>query len=146
METIDQEKVNDYMVDQSITSSVKEEERSDAPYMETEMDLRAHLLDLKARSINPDMNMSDLVLSTITDAKRITQLLWYLNFQVDCHEAGMPESARFCADKILTNLNFHRSINGAQQQLLITRANIKRVELGKTDDGAFKNVRDKLRR
>lgn len=140
------EEVNQFRVGQAIDQSQKDLQTEDnEPYVETDMELKSLLLSLKANSINPLFNKTDLVLGTIKDQQQIKFLRWYLNVGIALYEAGMKESAKYCADIVLTMLNFNRSESGMQQQFLITRVKKQQLDLAQERQrGMIGKVSDRI--
>jgi len=145
---INEEDINSFATEKALIGAV-EDNNSTSPsqqmsYLEDELALKRVILTLQASELNPDLNKPDLVLGTIKDLKKIKELDRYLQFQIDCTEAGLPESSKFCANVVLSNLNFRRSEDGEQQKLLITRVRSQQVSLNKQRDTFGDKVKGKL--
>jgi len=148
VETPTGEELNRYRVGQAVEEAQENLDKDEDPYLENELDLKSFLIDLKAKKINPLLNVPDLVLGTIKDPVKIKELEWNIEFSIECFEAGLGDSAKLLADKALTILNFRRSEGGSQQQFLITRSLIKgqHLEISKEKSKPFETFKNKIMR
>ena len=111
-------------------------------YIESDLQLKSSiLLNPRAKDFNP-INVSDLILGTISDKKKIIQLEYWLEMQITMLEAGMTETAKYYANLVLTTLNFRRSENGMQQQFIISRINKSKLELQPEKQGAKDKIKE----
>lgn len=132
------EEQNDYRVAQAFEYSQRDllnEEVTEREELEGDMDLKAMLLDPQAKSLFPLLNKPDLLISYIPkgDKKQITRLRYYIDLAVDLYSNGFVEPARLLATRILSNMNFNRSLDGFQQTSLITRVKASQLNLTKDD-------------
>jgi hypothetical protein len=139
------EEVIKYQAEQAITEAVRDQqdESSQPPIFENEGEIKAFLLDLKAKAFNP-VNIPDLVLGTIKDKHKIRELEYFLNLGITMHQAGCNETANYCFDKVLTNLNFRRSEEGAQQKYIISRIKAQNLSFNEPDLRESTKIKKKI--
>src|SRR6056297_2712413 len=133
---IDQDQVNEFRTAETIEHAQKEllsddEQVTQREDIEDDMQLKAILLDPQAKLLFSYLNKPDLLLSYIpkNDTRTLTQIRYDINLATDLFMTGFLKPAKLLATRILTNLNLNRSIDGFQQQSLITRVKAQRLDM-----------------
>jgi len=141
MEQPNAEQVNNFRIAEVIEAESKdlnqdtqETERED---LEDDMQLKAMLLDPQAKKLFSFLNKPDLLLSYVDpkDKKLIESIRYDITLACDLFKLGFPSPAELLATRILSQLNFNRSLGGFQQQTLITRAKQTQIQLSKENSG-----------
>lgn len=144
------EEQNDFQVAKAFEHSnreLNEEDVTEREELEGDMDLKALLLDPQAKTLFPLLNKPDLLISFIPkgDKKTITLIRYWIDLATDLYINEFTEPAKLLATRILSNMNFNRSLDGFQQQSLITRVKAQRLDLTR-EDGGVSNFTKKMRR
>jgi hypothetical protein len=123
------EDIDAYQIEQEIKNASSNNQNDGNEYVENELELKNQvILNPKANAINK-MNVPDLLLGTITDAKMMTLINWWKEMQITFLEAGMIETARVYENMVLTTLNLYRSQDGSQQKYIISRIKASEIKL-----------------
>lgn len=150
----DKEQVEEFRTAQTIENAQKEimededSQVSQREDLEDDMQLKAALLDPQAKNLFPDLNKPDLLISYINskDKKTIEQITYDLRLAVDLQMVGFYKPAKLLATRILTQLNLNRSVDGFQQQALITRVKAQRLDMQEKNTSGFDKFSKKSRR
>jgi hypothetical protein len=139
-----EEELNEFRTGEAISQANREllnddpyEQKTEREDFETDLDLKATLIDPQAKVLFPLLNKSDLMLSSINpkDKKALAWIDHYRDLAVDLYENGYIKPAKLLADRILTKFNSSRSTGGFQQQMLITRVKAQNLQMNKDRNG-----------